>query len=70
MYDRLFLIRIFHLIVASVLVWGAARHLYEMSVPQAWYITVLALGVLAFLFHGYNLIVSLKPAKKKRRKHK
>lgn len=69
MDNPLFWTRILYLTVAAILAWGCIRQLYGMDVPRVWYMLVLTLAAIAFVYHGYYLMVLLKP-KKKNRKHK
>lgn len=53
-------IRLFHLLIASVLLFGVYKHSKKEKVPELWWNVVLLLGVGAFGYHGYKLYLSFK----------
>lgn len=51
----MFWVRILHLTIACLLVYGSLMYLNEKEVPRIWYVLVLLLAIAAFGYHGYWL---------------
>lgn len=53
-------VRFFHLLIASILLYGAFKHSKKEKVPELWWNLVLFLGLGAFFYHGYKLYLSFQ----------